>query len=234
MRHYTPPNFMMKVFTPAGILLRDVLATDQHTIPYLFGVAYINQDTVVNYKSTGIFLTNHSIVDNFNRHLRSFVMPLTYHGFVGNLCWRTTSPSVTSVDELQARRWLLLTNYKPVGDFCWRTTSPSVTSVDELQARRWLLLTNYKSVGGFCWRTTSPSVSAVDELQAHRWPLWICWYLVRFVDLITRASYKPSPSENYLTWWPHCRTMSELQAQPNWSKLLLPTIEMLFIGQFYL
>ena len=115
MRHYTPPNFMMKVSIQAGNLKRDVLATGQHTIPYLFGVAYINQDTVVNYKSTGIFSTNHSIVDTLNRHLRSIVMPLIYHRFVGNLCQRTTSPLMTSVDELQARLY---------------------SSVDELQARR--------------------------------------------------------------------------------------------------
>ena len=33
-------------------------------ILYLFGAACINHDTVVNYKLTGIFLTNHRFVDN--------------------------------------------------------------------------------------------------------------------------------------------------------------------------
>ena len=33
-------------------------------ILYLFGAACINQDTVVNYKLTGIYVTNHRFVDN--------------------------------------------------------------------------------------------------------------------------------------------------------------------------
>ena len=215
--------------SPPRLGFWDVLATDQHTIPYLFGVAYINQDTVVNYKSTGIFLTNHYIVDNFNRQLLcSFVKLLAYHRFVGNLCWRTTSLSTNSVDKQQVCRWPMLTNYKPVSDICRQTTS--MTSVDELQARRWasvdelqvhqwLLLANYKPVGDLCWQTTSPSVTSVGELQVRRWPLLtnyksdggFCWpntsLLVTPEELLVSWSLcwldnerATSPAHRKITW----------------------------------
>ena len=151
-------------------------------------------------------------------------MPLTYHRFVGNLCQRTTSPLMTSVDELQARlyssadelqarrwssfdelqarRWLLLMNYKSVGDFCWRTTSPSVTSVDELQARRWLLLTNYKSVDDCCWRTTSPSVTSVELLVSGS----LCW-------LDNMSELQAQPIGELLDLVTTASNMSKLQAQ---------------------
>ena len=50
MRHYTPPNLMMKGFIQGGKLKRD--APRQPQILYLFGAACINQDTVVNYIRT--------------------------------------------------------------------------------------------------------------------------------------------------------------------------------------
>ena len=103
MRHYSPP----KGFIQGGKLKRDALATGHHKY-CSSGAACINQDTLVNYKLTGIFLTNLRFVDNIRttdnmsvrvcHELKLTGIFLTNHRFVDNIRADNISVQVSFVN----------------------------------------------------------------------------------------------------------------------------------------
>ena len=136
-----------------------------------------------------LLLTNNKSVSGFccNLHVRRWLL-LTNYKTVSDFCWRTTSPSVTSVDELPVcpRSVISVELLIAILTGTWVSYKPSPTGEDFLAWAHCRTWASYKpsSTGVDSWHD---QLSNMRELQA----------LLTRVDILIR---------------PRCHT-SELQAQ---------------------